>query len=545
MSYTALYREWRPKTFEEVVGQSHVTTTLKNQIKNNRVAHAYLLCGTRGTGKTSTAKIFAKAVNCLEPKDGEPCNECEMCKKINAGLAIDVSEMDAASHNKVDDIRDLIEEVKYPPRESRYKVYIMDEVHMLTQGAVNAFLKTLEEPPEKTIFVLATTDPQKLPITILSRCQRFDFKRIKSDDIFERLVKIIKEQGNYADNKSLRLIARISDGAMRDALSILDQAISMGNGNVDYDKLINMLGLITNEYLFKLTDSIIKRDIEEAISVIDEVVYTGKDVNLFTKDMILHLRNLMISKVSENPEEVLDMSEENIYIVKEQASKLRVEEIMRCIRILQESEEQSKWSNQGRIYLEMAVIKMCKFEYDTSKEVLLARINKLENIIKEGNFNIKQNISDNNAVKTVENRNPKKVFEKKQDNKEKSNDLNIKIEENIESKLTLEDVKKSWKDILEVLKARRLMVLYASLVTGKVESCINGIIEIKYEPEYAFNISRLKKEENRRTVDEIFSEALKEKVRIKYIVEEKEEPINPVDILKETFGEDLVEIIDE
>lgn len=545
MSYTALYREWRPKTFEEVVGQSHVTTTLKNQIKNNRVAHAYLLCGTRGTGKTSTAKIFAKAVNCLEPKDGEPCNECEMCKKINAGLAIDVSEMDAASHNKVDDIRDLIEEVKYPPRESKYKVYIMDEVHMLTQGAVNAFLKTLEEPPEKTIFVLATTDPQKLPITILSRCQRFDFKRIKSDDIFERLVKITKEQGNYADNKSLRLIARISDGAMRDALSILDQAISMGNGNVDYEKLINMLGLITNEYLFKLTDNIIKRDIEEAISVIDEVVYTGKDINLFTKDMILHMRNLMISKVSENPEEVLDMSEENIQIVKEQASKLRVEEIMRCIRILQESEEQSKWSNQGRIYLEMAAIKMCKFEYDTSKEVLLARINKLENIIKEGNFNIKQNNADNNTAKTVENKKPKKVFDKKQDNKENSNDLNTNIEENAECKLTIEDVKKSWKDILEVLKVRRLMVLYASLVTGRIESCINGVIEIKYEPEYAFNISRLKKEENRRIVDDIFSEALKEKVRIKYIVEEKEEPRNPVDILKETFGEDLVEIIDE
>jgi len=545
LAYTALYREWRPKTFEEVVGQSHVTITLKNQIKNNRVAHAYLLCGTRGTGKTSTAKIFAKAVNCLEPKDGEPCNQCEMCKKITAGLAIDVSEMDAASHNKVDDIRDLIEEVKYPPRESKYKVYIMDEAHMLTQGAVNAFLKTLEEPPEKTIFVLATTDPQKLPITILSRCQRFDFKRIKSDDIFERLVKITKEQGNYADNKSLKLIARISDGAMRDALSILDQAISMGNGNVEYEKLINMLGLITNDYLFKLTDSIIERDIEAAINVIDKVVYGGKDINLFTKDMILHMRNLMISKVSENPEEVLDMSEENIHIIKEQASKLRVEEIMRCIRILQDSEEQSKWSNQGRIYLEMAAIKMCKFEYDTSKEVLLARINKLENIIKEGTINIKQNNADNNVTKTIESKNSKKVTEKNHDNKESSDDINAKIEENTESKLTLEDVKKSWKDILEVLKARRLMVLYASLVTGRVESCLNGVIEIKYEPEYAFNISRLKKEENRRTVDEIFSEALKEKVRIKYIVEEKEMPRNPVDILKETFGEDLVEVIDE
>src|SRR3712207_2512195 len=381
MGYTALYREWRPRTFEEVVGQEHITLTLKNQMKNNRIAHAYLFCGTRGTGKTSTAKIFSKAINCLNPQDGEPCNKCDMCKKINAGLAIDVSEMDAASHNKVDDIRDLIEEVKYPPREGKYKVYIMDEAHMLTQGAVNAFLKTLEEPPEKVVFILATTDPQKLPITILSRCQRFDFKRIKSDDIFQRLIKITKEQGIFADNKSLSLIARMSDGAMRDALSILDQSISMGNGKVDYDQVINMLGLVTNDNLLKLTNAIIDKDIENSIRIIDDVVYAGKDIKLFIRDMIHHMRNLMMVKVSQNPEDVLDMSEENIKFLKEQSKKIRIEEIMRCIRILQECEEQSKWSKQGRIYLELAIIKMCKIEYDTSKEVLLSRLNKLENII--------------------------------------------------------------------------------------------------------------------------------------------------------------------
>ena len=388
MGYTALYREWRPQTFDEVVGQEHITLTLKNQMKNNRIAHAYLFCGTRGTGKTSTAKIFSKAVNCLNPQDGEPCNECEMCKKISAGLSIDVSEMDAASHNKVDDIRDLIEEVKYPPQEGRYKVYIMDEAHMLTQGAVNAFLKTLEEPPENVIFILATTDPQKLPITILSRCQRFDFKRIKSDDILGRLIKITKEQGIFGDNKSLKLIARMSDGAMRDALSILDQAISMGNGKVDYEQVINMLGLVTNENLIKLTNTIIDKDVENSIRIIDDVVYAGKDINLFIKDMIHHMRNLMMAKVTQKPEDVLDMSEENINFLKEQANKIRIEEIMRCIRILQECEEQSKWSKQGRVYLELAVIKMCKIEYDTSKEVLLSRINNLEKAIKEGNITV-------------------------------------------------------------------------------------------------------------------------------------------------------------
>ncbi|MEA4828300.1 MAG: DNA polymerase III subunit gamma/tau [Clostridium sp.] len=542
MAYTALYREWRPKTFDEVVGQSHVTLTLKNQIKNNRIAHAYLLCGTRGTGKTSTAKIFAKAVNCLNPQDGEPCNECEMCKKINSGLAIDVSEMDAASHNKVDDIRDLIDEVKYPPRESKYKVYIMDEAHMLTQGAVNAFLKTLEEPPENVIFILATTDPQKLPITILSRCQRFDFKRIKSDDILERLVKITKEQGNFADNKSLSLIARMSDGAMRDALSILDQAISMGNGKVDYEKVINMLGLITNENLVKLTDSIIDKNAEKSMKIIDDMVYGGKDINLFIKDMIHHMRNLLMIKISQNPEEILDMSEENIDIIKEQASKIRIEEIMRCIRILQESEEQAKWSKQSRIYLELAVIKMCKIEYDTSKEVLLARINKLENIIKEGNIHI--NVREADEIKEKP-KNSRLVTDNRVKSEYKSESSPV-IEENLNSKLTLEDVRKSWKDILEVLKAKRLMVLYASLTTGRIESCNNGVVEVKYEPEYAFNISRLRKEDNRKIIEEIFSEALKEKVRIKYTVDKKEDyQKSPEQILKETFGEELVEIIDE
>lgn len=540
LAYTALYREWRPKTFDEVVGQAHVTTTLKNQIKNNRIAHAYLLCGTRGTGKTSTAKIFSKAVNCLNLQDGEPCNECEMCKKINAGLAIDVSEMDAASHNKVDDIRELIDEVKYPPREGRHKVYIMDEAHMLTQGAVNAFLKTLEEPPEKVIFILATTDPQKLPITILSRCQRFDFKRIKSDDIFQRLIKITKEQGSLADNKSLQLISRMSDGAMRDALSILDQAISMGNGKVDYDQVINMLGLVTNENLLKLTDKIIDKNVEEAIKIIDDIVYGGKDINLFIKDMIYHMRNLMMIKVSQRPEEILDMSEENIEFIKEQGNKIRIEEIMRCIRILQEVEEQSKWSKQGRIYLELAVIKMCKVEYDTSKEIMLVRINKLENMIKQGNITIKSE-NTNNQNHSEASRIIKKHITKIPENKNET-----AVELNVDSKLTVEDIKKSWRDILEILKGRRLMVLYASLVTGEIESCRNGVVEIKYDSQYAFNINRLQKDENRKIIEEIFSEALKEKIRIKYTVDKKEEVSKSrEEILKEAFGEELVEIIDE
>jgi DNA polymerase-3 subunit gamma/tau len=533
LSYTALYREWRPKNFGDVVGQNHISTTLKNQIKNDRIAHAYLLCGTRGTGKTSTAKIFSKAVNCLNLQSGEPCNECDMCKKINAGLAIDVIEMDAASHNGVDNIRDIIDEVQYPPREARFKVYIIDEVHMLSTGAVNAFLKTLEEPPSNVIFILATTDAQKLPVTILSRCQRFDFKRIRSEDITERLRKIVVDQGIFADDKSLSLIARMSDGAMRDALSVLDQAISMGNGKVEYDEVIDMLGLVTNESLLKLTEAIIDKDVENSIKALDEVVFGGKDIYNYIKDLIIHMRNLMIAKISKNPEDILDMSLENINLVKEQAHKIRLEEIMRDIRILQEAEDQSKWSKQGRVYLELAIIKMCKIEYDTSKEVLLSRINQMEEIIRQGKISV--------SCETVVSKEGANVKPKKPQVKV------IPVETfNAHSELTLDMVKKSWRDILEMVKAKRMMVLYASLVTGELYGCKDGIISIKYEQQYSFNKLRLEKDDNKKAIEEVFSDVLKEKIKIKYLIDEPLAAVRSTEeMLIETFGENMVEILDE
>lgn len=547
LAYTALYREWRPRTFEEVVGQHHVTITLRNQIKNNRIAHAYLLCGTRGTGKTSTAKIMAKAVNCLNPVDGQPCNQCDMCNKINAGIAIDVTELDAASHNGVDKIRDIIDDVQYPPQEAKYKVYIIDEVHMLSMGAVNAFLKTLEEPPSNVIFILATTDPQKLPITILSRCQRYDFRRIKSEDIFIRLKKIVDEQGVSAEDKSLSLVSRISDGAMRDALSILDQAISMGDGKVEYESLINMLGLVTNDNLFKLVDEIIDKKVEECIKIIDDIVFSGKEIHMFTRDLIKHMRNLIMVKVTENPEEVLDMSSENIQMLRVQSEKLRTEEVMRYIRILQEAEEQTKWSKQSRIYLEMAVIKMCKIQYDTSKEILLARINKLENIINHGNIKIVEEDSHDNVDNKVKRIEEKIKGRVKKEDKNVGESRSIYVEEiNKDSSLTLEAVRKSWKDILEVFKAKRKMVIYASLMTGRVIACSGGIIQIKYDKEFAFNKKRLEKDDNRKIVDEIFSDVLQEKVKVIYVVDEQVKiKKTPEEILTENFPKEMIEIIDE
>ncbi|MBD5639601.1 DNA polymerase III subunit gamma/tau [Clostridium botulinum] len=541
MGYTALYREWRPRTFKEVVGQKHITVTLKNQVIEKRIAHAYLFCGTRGTGKTSTAKILSKAVNCLNPKDGEPCNECEICNKINSGTLMDVIEMDAASKRKLEDIKEVIENVKYPPQEGKNKVYIMDEVHMLTQEAVNAFLKTLEEPPSNVIFILATTDPQKLPITILSRCQRFDFRRIRNEEIFERLRSIVSEQGIYADDKSLNLIARMSDGAMRDALSILDQVISTGDGKVEYDQVLDMLGLVTNENLLRITNSIIEKDVEKSMRIIEDIVLGGKDIYNFIKDMITHLRNILMVKVSKNPNEILDMSSENIDLVKEQAAKIRIEEIMRNIKILQEAEQQSKWVKQSRIYLELAVLKMCKIEYDTSKEVILSRLNKIEELIKSGNIKL--------AMKEGKKKTESKEFDIK---KIKENIKDDKIEENLieeynkDSKLTVETVKKMWHDILEAFKARRLMVLYAALVTANITSCKEGTITLNYNKQYSFNKKRLEKPENNKIVQEIFSEVLKEKIRIIYTVEEKAKEENlSEEILKNTFGENILEIIDE
>ncbi len=550
MSYTALYREWRPQNFEDLVGQKHVTVTLRNQIKSGRIAHAYLLCGTRGTGKTSTAKILAKAVNCLKLKDGEPCNECEMCLKINAGAAIDVVEMDAASHRGIDKMRDVISDVQYPPRESKYKVYIIDEVHMLTIEAVNAFLKTLEEPPENVIFILATTDPQKLPITILSRCQRYDFRRIRSGEIFDRLRVIVKDQGVYADDDSLNLIARMCDGAMRDALSVLDQSIAMSDGKVDYNQVVSMLGLVTNEGLLKLADAVIEKNVEKAMKMVDEIIFSGKDIYTFIRDFITHMRNLMMVKVSTNPEEVLDMSKENIAMVSTQAQKIRLEEIMRNIRILQEAEEQSKWSRQSRIYLELSIIKMCKIEYDTSKEVLLSRINKLENIIKEG----KISIVDQRAAAAEETKNAvAQTARVTNDNNKAKQPFRDKEEaeiKNYSSNLTLESVRKNWRDILELIKARRLMSLYACLITGEVVSCESGIIFINFGKDYAFSKRRLEAEENNRPIEEIFSEVLKEKLKLRYTVDSGDAD-NQIssrkteDILVEKFGKDFVEIVDD
>lgn len=545
MGYRALYREWRPQTFDDVVGQSHITTTLKNAIKNDRIAHAYLLCGTRGTGKTSTAKILAKAINCLAPIEGEPCNECEMCKNINKGTAIDVIELDAASHNSVDNIRDIIDDVQYPPQKAKYKVFIIDEVHMLSIGAVNAFLKTLEEPPSRVVFILATTDPQKLPITILSRCQRFDFKRISSENVFFRLKQITESLKIDIDDESIRLLARMSDGAMRDALSILDQAIAV-NSKVMYDDLIDMLGITTNDSMISVIDNVISRDTENAIKIVNKLISDGKDINILIRDLITHMRNLLMTSVSNNLEDVLDMSMENIERLKEQSTRIRIEEIMRCINILQEAEDGARGTKQGRIYLELALIKMCKIKYDTSIETVLGRINRLEERIASGDIEVSKEVNEVKKIKPLVNKQSYNGALK--DSLNKTQYVNETVELNEDSKLTVDDIKRSFKDIQGALKQKNNMVLATALMMGRITEFNKGIITITFTKEYNFHKVRLERDEYKKVVNQIFSEILDEKVSVLYKVENDTDEGNVLDkgkLISDMFPSNIVEVFDE
>ena len=379
MSYTALYRKFRPDNFADVKGQDHIVTTLTNQIKHNRIGHAYLFCGTRGTGKTTVAKILAKAVNCEHPVNGSPCNECAMCKAIQAGTAMNVIEIDAASNNGVDNIREIREEVSYRPTEGKYKVYIIDEVHMLSTGAFNALLKTLEEPPSYVMFILATTEAHKIPITILSRCQRYDFHRITIDTIAARLDELLKVEGVEAEEKAVRYVAKAGDGSMRDALSLLDQCIAFYLGQeLTYDKVLEVLGAVDTEVFSKLLRKVIRGDVTGSIHILEELIVGGRELSQFVGDFTWYMRNLLLVKTSENPEEAIDVSSDNMKLLKEESTMLDVETLMRYIRIFSDLSNQIRYATQKRVLVEIALIKLCRPAMETNLESGLDRLRVLE-----------------------------------------------------------------------------------------------------------------------------------------------------------------------
>ena len=385
MSYTALYRKFRPDCFEDVKGQEHIVTTLKNQIRAERIGHAYLFCGTRGTGKTTIAKIFAKAVNCENPQDGSPCGECASCRAIAAGASMNVIEIDAASNNGVDNIREIVDEVSYSPAEGRYKVYIIDEVHMLSIGAFNALLKTLEEPPSYVIFILATTEVHKIPITILSRCQRYDFKRITVDTIAARLRELVDVEKVEVEDKALRYIAKTADGSMRDALSLLDQCIAFHFGQeLTYDKVLDVLGAVDTGVFSRLLRNVLERNVLGCIELLEEIVMQGRELTQFVSDFTWYLRNLLLVKTSDNIEDVIDVSSENLARLKEEAELAQMETIMRYIRIFSELSGQIRYASQKRILIEIALIKLCKPGMENDQESVLERVRELEERVEKG-----------------------------------------------------------------------------------------------------------------------------------------------------------------
>lgn len=385
MSYTALYRKFRPGEFEDVKGQDHIVTTLQNQIKANRIGHAYLFCGTRGTGKTTVAKIFAKAVNCEHPVNGSPCGECAMCKSIAAGTSMNVIEIDAASNNGVDNIREIREEVTYRPTEGRYKVYIIDEVHMLSIGAFNALLKTLEEPPEYVIFILATTEVHKIPITILSRCQHYDFKRISIETITDRMRELMETEQVEVEEKALRYIAKAADGSMRDALSLLDQCIAFYLGQkLTYDHVLEVLGAVDTDVFSKLLRKVIERDVVGVLDIVEDLVMQGRELTQLAADFTWYLRNLLLVKTSDNIEDVLDVSTENMMQLKEESEMIELDMLLRYIRVFSELSGQLKYATQKRVMLEVALIKLCTPAMETKQDSLLDRIRAVEEKVEKG-----------------------------------------------------------------------------------------------------------------------------------------------------------------
>ena len=532
--HKALYRVYRPKNFSDVIGQEHIVRTLKNQIENNNVGHAYLFCGTRGTGKTSTAKIFSRAVNCTNLHNDEPCNECENCREILEDKTMDVVEIDAASNNSVDDIRELRENVKYSPAKAKYKVYIIDEVHMLSQGAFNALLKTLEEPPSYVIFILATTEPHKIPATILSRCQRFDFKRVTVKDISSRMRYICEKEGIEADEKALNLIARNSQGALRDALSILDQCISFEGNKISYNDVIELLGSVNIEQLFDLAESIIKEDTRKSLQILNDFIIWGKDVRNLVNDLIDHFRNLMVCKISNDLDEIISLPEETIDLLKQQAETIDTNNLIRILNILSEAQDGMKISSNPRVLMEVTMMKIAQPMFDESKEALIKRIENLEQKIESGNIKV-NHISTN---QTVDNFN--------ENNQQNNNTVEKQEDENIEyENLKGDDIKlveKSWKKILQKMKEDKNQVIRALLQDVDSFNISEDTLYIIFTDNYSFAKSRLDSPATIQYVEKVIREVLNRSFSVKIALKSQLSNLN-TEIKKEDKGEQILKNI--
>lgn len=514
MGYTALYRKFRPLTFEEIVGQEHITKTLKNQIIAGRVGHAYLLNGGRGTGKTTAAKVLARAINCLNPKDGEPCNECEICKGAINGSLTDIVEMDAASNNSVEDIRSIREEVNFLPTKAKYRVYIIDEVHMLSTGAFNALLKTLEEPPEHVKFILATTEPQKLPATILSRCQRFDFKRLSNASIIKRLEIVCQRSNIEITKEAMNIIATLADGAMRDALSILERCVQDGENKIDEDKIKDLVGIPKITYIHNITEAIIDYDIDKVLKNLDIVLNEGKDIVNLLWEMIKYTKDILVYKTSKK----LDLySQDELKQIEEIAQKASKEKLIDIIYKLSNLENDIKFSTQKTIIFQAGIIKMCNKQAET-EDNLSERIDKIEKYLKSGNVAVGAGVAvQTNAVPQA----PRVTQASPRSNTGNNAVAGSNATRDTKTQRTKNFSNKSeeyWPQIITELKQSGKIVLYTNLLGTKAKEINDMTVGIEFPNGMtSFGKTVLEKQENIREISNLVSIACGKEMQIKYI----------------------------
>ncbi|MBP3802217.1 MAG: DNA polymerase III subunit gamma/tau [Clostridia bacterium] len=515
MGYTALYRKFRPMLFSEIVGQDHITRTLKNQLIVGRVGHAYLFNGGRGTGKTSAAKILARAVNCLNPKDGEPCNECEICKGAISGALTDIVEMDAASNNSVEDIRSIREEVNFLPTKAKYRVYIIDEVHMLSQGAFNALLKTLEEPPEHVKFILATTEPQKLPATILSRCQRFDFKKVSNENIIKRLRFVCEESNIEITDGALNIIGVLSEGAVRDALSILERCIQDGDNKIDEDKIKDLVGIPKIEFVHGITNAIVEYNVEEALNKINQVLDDGKELSNFVWEIIKYVKDILIYKSSGKVELY---SEDEISKIDELSKKVDKQRLINLVYELSNLEVEMKKSTQKIIMFQAGIINLCNKE-QKDNSAIEERITKIENYLKSGNISVSR--SSNIQTNTIASRMPASNNTRMVQNVP-INNSNVNTQKTVKKNYPT-GADKYWPQIVNDIKTSGKIVLYTNLLNTRAVELNDMTVGIEFPNGLtSFGKTILEKQENKREISNLVSMACGKEMQIKYITGQSE-----------------------
>lgn len=555
--YKALYRKYRPKTFDEICGQEAVTASLKNQVKNNEISHAYIFQGTRGTGKTSAAKILSRAVNCLHPVDGNPCNECENCKQILNESVLDVVEMDAASNNGVDDIRELKEKVIYPPQSLKYKVYIIDEVHMLSKGAFNALLKILEEPPRHLIFILATTEIQKIPTTILSRSQKYNFKRISIYEIKENLKRVTELEGKSCDDEVFTLISKSADGAMRDALSVLDQLLTKNKEHINIDDAMEVLGISSSELLFSLSKALVEKNASQTLFTIDEIYKEGVDFNTLSSQILSHFRDLLLVKTMEEPQKIIYTS--HLSEFQEIAGRVNLEDLLIIIDILKNLSVEIKYADNKRVVFEMNAIKICN---RLLKDDLMLRVKALENKLSDlsdnnylqNNFRDNETITNQNKFNNIKSKSKgitnqkENNYEEKPDAKgnesiEKSNQSAIiknngEVNENGDASLSLEKIKSDWQKIVNELKSQKYSGFGGFIEFAELEKFHDGILEIVFQEEYNFYYEYCSNPDRKNILPDLLKNIYGRDIDVR--IELKK---SGIDKLEEIFGKNNIEEI--